>query len=49
MLSDQLNHASIIDAIRLAKAITKCQTGVYQHGDLADLDAKLAAARATGG
>src|SRR4026208_560829 len=36
VLSDQLNHASIIDAIRLAKAITKCQSGVYQHGDLAD-------------
>jgi len=43
VLSDQLNHASIIDAIRLAKAITKCQSGVYQHGDLADLDARLAA------
>ncbi len=45
VLSDQLNHASIIDGVRLAKAITKCQTAVYQHGDLADLDAKLAAAR----
>lgn len=45
VLSDQLNHASIIDAIRLAKSITKCTTGVYQHGDLADLDAKLAAHR----
>lgn len=45
VLSDQLNHASIIDAIRLAKAITKCQTGVYKHADLTDLDAKLAAAR----
>lgn len=45
VLSDQLNHASIIDGIRLAKAITKCQTGVYRHADLADLDAKLAAAR----
>jgi glycine C-acetyltransferase len=45
VISDQLNHASIIDGIRLAKAITKCQTAVYQHGDLADLDAKLAAAR----
>ena len=44
VLSDQLNHASIIDAIRLAKAITKCQSGVYRHNDLADLDAKLAAA-----
>jgi glycine C-acetyltransferase len=45
IISDQLNHASIIDAIRLAKAITKCQTAVYRHADLADLDNKLAAAR----
>ena len=45
VLSDQLNHASIIDGIRLAKAITKCQTGVYAHADLKDLDAKLAAAK----
>ena len=44
VLSDQLNHASIIDGIRLAKAITKCQTGVYEHGNLADLDARLSAA-----
>jgi len=44
IISDQLNHASIIDGIRLAKAITKCRTAVYQHGDLADLDARLAAA-----
>ena len=28
-----------------AKAITKCQTAVYRHADMADLDAKLAAAR----
>lgn len=45
VISDQLNHASIIDAIRLAKAITKCQTGVYKHADLDDLDARLSAAR----
>jgi glycine C-acetyltransferase len=44
VISDQLNHASIIDGVRLAKAITKCQTAVYRHSDLADLDAKLAAA-----
>jgi glycine C-acetyltransferase len=44
ILSDQLNHASIIDAIRLAKAIARCQTGVFRHGDLADLDEKLRAA-----
>ena len=45
VLSDQLNHASIIDGIRLAKAITRCQTGVYRHADLADLEEKLRAAR----
>ena len=45
VISDQLNHASIIDGVRLAKAITKCQTAVYKHSDLADLEAKLTAAR----
>jgi glycine C-acetyltransferase len=44
VISDQLNHASIIDSIRLAKTITKCQTAVYKHSDLADLEAKLKAA-----
>ena len=44
--SDALNHASIIDSIRLAKSITKCQTAVYKHADLDDLGAKLAGARA---
>jgi len=44
VVSDQLNHASIIDSIRLAKAITKCQTAVYKHSDLADLEEKLKAA-----
>mgnify|MGYP001216057100 FL=1 len=45
VISDQLNHASIIDSIRLAKAITKCQTAVYRHSDMGDLEEKLAAAR----
>ena len=45
VISDQLNHASIIDSIRLAKAITKCQTAVYRHSDMADLEDKLRAAR----
>ncbi len=45
VVSDALNHASIIDSIRLAKAITKCTTGVYKHGDLDDLRAKLEGAR----
>jgi len=41
VVSDALNHASIIDSIRLAKAITKCTTAVYQHSDLDDLRSKL--------
>jgi len=45
ILSDQLNHASIIDAIRLAKSIAKCDAVVYDHGNLDDLKAKLEAAR----
>ncbi len=45
VISDQLNHASIIDAVRLAKAITRCQTGVYRHADLSDLEERLKAAR----
>ncbi len=45
VISDQLNHASIIDGIRLAKAITRCQTAVYRHADLDDLREKLVAAR----
>jgi len=44
VISDQLNHASIIDSIRLAKTITKCQTAVYRHSDMADLEDKLKAA-----
>jgi glycine C-acetyltransferase len=43
VVSDALNHASIIDSIRLAKSITKCTTGVYKHSDLDDLREKLAA------
>ncbi|MGH7651020.1 MAG: glycine C-acetyltransferase [Gemmatimonadaceae bacterium] len=45
VVSDALNHASIIDSIRLAKSITKCTTAVYQHSDLDDLRAKLATAK----
>jgi glycine C-acetyltransferase len=45
VISDALNHASIIDSIRLAKAITKCQTAVYKHSDMDDLRAKLVAGK----
>jgi glycine C-acetyltransferase len=43
VVSDALNHATIIDSIRLAKAITKCTTAVYKHADMDDLRAKLEA------
>ena len=45
VVSDALNHASIIDSLRLAKAITKCTTAVYAHSDMADLESKLATAK----
>ena len=45
VVSDALNHASIIDSIRLAKAITKCTTAVYQHSNLDDLRSKLESAK----
>jgi len=41
IVSDALNHASIIDSMRLAKAITKCTTAVYKHADMDDLREKL--------
>lgn len=37
IISDQLNHASIIDGVRLCKA----QRFVYKHNDMADLEEKL--------
>ena len=37
IISDELNHASIIDAIRL----TKSERLVYKHMDMADLEQKL--------
>ena len=46
VVSDALNHASIIDSIRLAKSITKCTTAVYRHSDMDDLRAKLAEQKA---
>lgn len=44
VVSDSLNHASIIDGIRLSKA----RRYRYGNGDLADLEAQLAQARAEG-
>jgi glycine C-acetyltransferase len=41
VVSDALNHASIIDSMRLAKAISKCTTAVYKHADMDDLREKL--------
>ena len=37
IITDALNHASIIDGIRLCKA----QRAIYKHGDMADLEEKL--------
>jgi glycine C-acetyltransferase len=44
ILSDELNHASIIDGIRLCKATR----GRFKHDDMDDLEAKLQQAREAG-
>eukprot|EP00947_MAST-08B_sp_MAST-8B-sp1_P004917 g4917.t1 len=41
VVSDQLNHASIIDAVKVSGVQNKF---AYAHSDMADLEAKLAAA-----
>ena len=41
ILTDSLNHASIIDGIRM----TKAQRYIYQHADMKDLEEKLIQAR----
>lgn len=38
VISDELNHASIIDAIRLSQVKNKF---IYKHSDMADLESKL--------
>ncbi len=46
IISDELNHASIIDGIRLAVSIKKgLLRTVYRHGDLSSLREKLTEAR----
>ncbi len=42
IISDELNHASIIDGVRLCKA----QRYRYKHSDMADLETQLIAAQA---
>ncbi len=39
IISDELNHASIIDGVRLSK----CARARYKHNDMADLEAQLKA------
>jgi glycine C-acetyltransferase len=41
IVADKLNHASIIDGVRLCKA----RRYLYEHADMADLEAKLQEAR----
>jgi glycine C-acetyltransferase len=44
IVTDEFNHASIIDGVRLAKADRK----IYRHADVEHLDAQLAEARRQG-
>ena len=42
VVSDQLNHASIIDAVKVAGVQNKFR---YNHSDMGDLETKLIAAQ----
>lgn len=44
IVSDELNHASIVDGVRLARAARS----IFRHRDVGDLEAKLAEARRQG-
>ena len=44
VISDELNHASIVDGVRL----TRAARSIYRHADPADLDRALREARAAG-
>ena len=44
VISDELNHASIVDGVRL----TRAARSIYRHADPSDLDRALAEARAAG-
>jgi glycine C-acetyltransferase len=41
VISDELNHASIVDGVRL----TKAARAIYRHADAGDLETKIAGAR----
>ncbi|MBP1632439.1 MAG: 8-amino-7-oxononanoate synthase, partial [Acidobacteria bacterium] len=44
VISDELNHASIVDGVRL----TRAARSIYRHADPADLDRAITEARAAG-
>jgi glycine C-acetyltransferase len=44
VISDELNHASIVDGVRL----TRAARSIYRHADPGDLDRAIAAARGAG-
>ncbi len=44
IFSDQMNHASMISGVKRAQQVAGCDKVIFKHNDLADLEAKLAAA-----